>query len=60
MCLFFWIGGVFMFFWIVLFMLDVVNEVNYFCDDVIVSNVIDLFNCLGEKNGVNDDIGVNE
>ena len=54
------IGGAFMLFWTVLLTLDAANEANYFRDDATVSNVIDSPNRQGEKNGANDDIGVNE
>ena len=54
------IGGAFMLFWTVLLTLDAANEANYFRDDATVSNVIDSPNRPGEKNGANDDIGVNE
>ena len=47
-------------FWTVLLTLDAANEANYFRDDATVSNVIDSPNRPGEKNGANDDIGVNE
>ena len=49
-----------MLFWTVLLTLDAANEANYFRDDATVSNVIDSPNRPGEKNGANDDIGVNE
>jgi len=54
------IGGAFMLFWTVLLTLDAANEANYFRHDATVSNVIDSPNRPGEKNGANDDIGVNE